>query len=98
MIYSITYDLKKPGQDYSDLINAIKSFGTWAKPCESYWLVSTNLDAQGIFAKLKPYIDQNDSMLITRVDLSDRAGWLSQKLLDWMKENQGYSSSSSLYR
>jgi hypothetical protein len=27
MIYAITYDLKKPGQDYAELHDAIKSLG-----------------------------------------------------------------------
>lgn len=97
MIYSISYDLKKPGQDYSELIKSIKSFGTWAKPCESYWLISTSIDAKEIFAKLKPYIDANDSIFITRIDLSDRAGWLSQELWNWMKDVEGYST-PSFYR
>ena len=86
MIYSISYDLKKAGQDYSGLISTIKTLGNWAKPCESYWLLSTNLSASEVFAHVKPHIDANDRLLIVRVDLTDRAGWLTQNIWDWVNQ------------
>lgn len=48
MIYSINYDLKRPGQNYEALYEAIKSCGAWWHHLGSTWLVDTNLNAKGI--------------------------------------------------
>lgn len=47
MVHDITYDLRKPGQDYTPLYEAIKALGTSYKhDMQSTWLVaSTDLTA-----------------------------------------------------
>jgi hypothetical protein len=97
MIYTISYDLKKPGQDYSDLIKAIKALGTsWAHPCDSYWLVETSMGSKAIFERLRHHIDTNDSILISRFDENDRAGWISKEIWDWLAKRK--DTASALYR
>lgn len=87
MIYTISYDLKKPGQNYSKLIDKIKSLGDWAYPCESNWLVDTRLNATQIFEALKPYLDANDQMLITRFNTEDYAGQISSEVIKrWISD------------
>ena len=49
MIYAVNYDLKKPGQDYSALYEAIKGCGAWWHFLGSTWLVDTSLTADGIW-------------------------------------------------
>jgi hypothetical protein len=83
MIYAINYDLKKPGQDYADLYTAIKSFGAWWHYLESTWLVDTNLNASGIWNKVKVAIDNNDRVLIIGVT-ADNSGWLPKDAWDWI--------------
>lgn len=51
MVYLITYDLKKPGQDYSNVHDAIKSCGTWWHYLESTWLVDSYLTAEQISSR-----------------------------------------------
>lgn len=83
MIYSINYDLRKPGRDYSGLYTAIKSCGTHWHYLGSTWLVDTTLTAEGIWKKLSPHVDADDSMLIIGVT-SDYSGWLAQEAWDWI--------------
>ncbi len=87
MVYQISYDLKKPGQDYSGLFEAIKSLGSWWHYLESSWLVDTHYNASQIFERVKGHIDQNDLILIIGVT-NDYAGWLPQKAWDWIKSRQ----------
>jgi len=86
MIYIIGYDLNKPGQDYAELFEALKSFPSWWHYLDSTWLISTNNNATEIFNKLKPYIDTNDRILVIQAN-NDHAGWLSQKAWDWINEH-----------
>lgn len=87
MIYAINYDIKKPGQNYQSLYEAIKSCGTWWHYLDSTWLVDTNLTADSIWKKLAPNIDKNDSVLVIEVT-QDYSGWLPQKAWNWMKQRR----------
>lgn len=84
MVYLITYDLNKTGQNYSGLYETIKELGSWWHYLDSNWLVETDLDATQISNFLKPQIDQNDSLLIIRV-AEDYDGWLTQDAWNWIK-------------
>ena len=83
MVYLISYDLRRPGQDYKTLHDAIKAYGNWAKPLESLWLIDTAQSAQQIYDRLRPHMDDNDSLLITSIG-RDRQGWLSQEIWNWL--------------
>jgi len=83
MIYAINYDLKTPGQSYSNLHEAIKSCGAWWHHLGSTWLVDTSLDAKAIWERLAPHVDKNDLVLVIGVR-RDYSGWLPQDGWDWL--------------
>ena len=83
MIYAINYDLKKPGQDYTDLHEAIKSCGDWWHFLGSTWLVDTPLNAQDVWQRLAPLVDGNDIVLVIGVT-REYQGWLPQQAWDWI--------------
>ena len=89
MILQINYDLNKAGQNYTGLIEKIKTVGTsWAKPCESCWLVATTKSPNAVFELLKPYIDSNDRMMVSRFYSNDYTGWLSKEIIDWIARHR----------
>jgi len=83
MLYAINYDLKKPGQDYAPLYEAIKHCGDCWHYLQSTWLVDTTLDAAAIWKRLDPHIDANDRMLVIGVT-KDYSGWLTQDAWEWI--------------
>ncbi len=86
MVYLITYDLNKEGQNYDKLYEAIKSLGNWCHYLDSTWLVETSYSANQISEKLrKEGIDNNDSLLVFRL-LKDYAGWLSEEAWQWIRD------------
>lgn len=88
MILLITYDLKKPGQSYRDLHEAIKGSGTsWWHYLESTWLIDTGLSAEQVFGRLKPHVDRNDHVFITRI-VRPYQGWLPAKAWEWINARQ----------
>lgn len=84
----LSYDLNRPGQDYGDLIDKIKSLGAWWHHLDSTWIVTTSLTASGIRDALTPYLDANDELLVINVTGD---AWASRGLSDrantWLKEN-----------
>ena len=85
-VYSISYDLRQPTRDYTSLYEEIKKMGDYFHPLESNWFVRTNWDAQDIYDKLRPYIDDNDLILIIRVDHSDKQGWMVKNFWEWLRK------------
>lgn len=83
MIYAINYDLKRPGQNYDPLYQAIKSCGVWWHYLGSTWLVDTNMSAHAVWERLAPVIDKNDRVLVIGVT-KEKQGWLSQEAWDWI--------------
>lgn len=82
MLYLVTYDLRKSGQNYDGLIDAIKSYSC-VHPMQSVWFIKTSASAKSINDKLKPYIDSNDSLFITEIT-NNKQGWLSQIYWDFI--------------
>jgi hypothetical protein len=78
--YIVTYDLNKVGQDYSNLIKAIKAYPC-SHPMESTWFVKANVTATDLYNDLSRFIDRNDSIFISEVSATNRNGWLNQS--DW---------------
>lgn len=85
-VYIVTYDLRKPGKNYSDLISAIKSYPMWGKITESCWLIHSSNDCPKIRDHLLSYMDNNDRLLV--VQSARIAAW--RNLIasnEWVKEN-----------
>jgi hypothetical protein len=83
VIYAINYDLKRPGQNYPALYEAIKGCGAWWHFLGSTWLVDTSLAAQGIWDRLSPHVDTNDYILVIGVT-RDYQGWLPKEAWEWI--------------
>jgi hypothetical protein len=83
MIYSINYDLKKPGRNYDGLYTAIKELGPWWHYLDSTWLTETNVNATAIWQRLAPHVDGNDYVLVIGVT-ADSNGQLPKDAWDWI--------------
>ena len=84
-VYQISYDLRKQ-RDYDALYERIKSYGTWCHVLESSWAVATNQSAAQVRDHLSQVLDQDDGLLVAR--LQGEAAWvgLSNKLSSWLKQ------------
>lgn len=85
--YLIGYDLNAPGQDYKELIEAIKTLGAWWHHLDSTWIVKHDGPATNIRDTLQPHIDANDELLV--VKLTGEAAWVgfNTKGSTWLKNN-----------
>lgn len=85
-VYQINYDLRKQ-KDYSSLIERIKSYGTWCHPLESVWIIVTNQTATQVRDYLATVMDNDDGILVTR--LQGEAAWygLSNEVSQWIQSN-----------
>lgn len=82
-IFTVSYDLQDPGQSYKELYAAIKELGAAHRAFDSYWLLSTNLDAGQIYDYLRRAMDSNDLLHVDELSSSHR-GWLKKTTCDWL--------------
>ena len=88
-IYSISYDLRKPGRDYSELYEAIKKLDPrFQHPLESNWFVRSAMSADQIYNQIRPFIDDNDLLLVIAVDDSNKQGWMVRTFWNWINEHK----------
>ncbi|MCG9699660.1 CRISPR-associated protein Cas2 [Vibrio natriegens] len=83
----ISYDLNSPGQNYDNVIEEIKSLGSWAKVQKSFWYVNSTLTASQARARVWAKMDTNDSLIV--VDASNNsASWngLSDEVGNFIKD------------
>jgi hypothetical protein len=72
--YIITYDLYRPGHNYSDLTGAIKRLGAdWDHPLANLWIVDTDLSADEIRGMLINHMIAGDKLYIREAG-EDHAG------------------------
>lgn len=85
--FFVSYDLNSPGQDYSKVIDAIKSLGSWAKIHKSFWYVKSTLTAEQAAKKVWAYMDSNDSLIVVDSTNND-AYWynLSEQVSKHMQD------------
>lgn len=86
MVYLITYDLCKEGQDYEALYKAIKEITpAWCRFMKSAWFVYTSKSDEQIRDCLLPVMDNNDLLFITKVSKQYK-GWLTDDVWNWLKD------------
>lgn len=86
MVYLITYDLNKSGQDYKSLYEAIKSLGAWAHYMDSTWFVDTYKGINEVRDTLVAAMDSNDSLFVSKLTKS-YTGWLPSDAWTWLSEH-----------
>ena len=83
MILIVSYDLKGR-RDYVPLFEALKQQGPWWHYLASTWLLSTWKNPQDVAAALRPYMDENDSLLVA--DMGARyQGFLPLPAWEWIQ-------------
>ena len=80
----VTYDLRKPGQDYSDVHGFIKKHA-WARLSESSYAIRTSMSPQQVYDALSKYLDANDTLLVITLT-RPYYGQASKAVIDWLDE------------
>jgi hypothetical protein len=78
----ITYDLKKPGQDYSSFYDVIKKYA-WAKLSESSYAIQTYESPVAIYNQLAAHMDKNDQVYIVTLN-APWYGFGPEKVNEWL--------------
>lgn len=56
----------------------------WYKYAENCWIVETTSDANKWQLRLRPLAEPEGSLLIFKLDRTDRQGWMTKDFWDWL--------------
>jgi hypothetical protein len=89
-VYLISYDLKKPGQNYDLLYDALKNASSWWHYLESTWLIDSHESIDAWQRRIQSRIDANDCFLIVELNSANAyTGWLPKEAWVWMNQRLG---------
>jgi hypothetical protein len=92
MVYVVSYDLRKPGKNYTGLIEQLQHSPRWWHYLASTWLISTSEGASQLYNRLAPHLDRGDSILI--IEAGNRIqGWLPKDAWEWIRKEIPYFQS-----
>lgn len=66
--FMLSYDLNEPGQKYEQVFEIIKTFGSYIKLQQSFWLIRTSLTPEQMTTKLNSVLDNNDLIFICELE------------------------------
>ena len=84
MVYVVSYDLRKPGQDYKGLFDELEASSSWWHYLESTWLIATLESANELYNHLRKHLDGGDRLLIIQAG-TDMQGWLPKEAWEWIE-------------
>jgi hypothetical protein len=90
--FIISYDLKKPGQHYENLVKKIRGYGTWAKLGGSAYLIVTAKTPNEIRDDLGSAIDADDALFVGTCPVPSAWRGLPDNVAKWILENQPKNS------
>lgn len=82
--YVVSYELRKK-KNYIGLYEQLKASSGWWHYIDSTWLVATEESANELYNRLKPHLDQEDSILIIQA-ATDMQGWLPKDAWKWIHQ------------
>jgi hypothetical protein len=83
MLYVVSYDLRKPGEDYKGLYEQLKNSPRWWHYLQSTWLISTSESASQLYNRLAAHLGKNDNILIIEAGINVQ-GWLPKDAWEWI--------------
>lgn len=86
MVYIISYDLNKSGQNYDGLYDVIKESSDsnrWWHHLDSTWIIKSNLTVGQVSDKIKAQVDDNDFYIVIEIK-DNKQGWLPEKAWNYL--------------
>jgi hypothetical protein len=84
-VFLVSYDLNRPGQDYTDLWTQLRAF-PHNHAMASGWLLDVNGTGELLFQALVPFIDDNDVLFINPIPSTNFwSGRVRPDTLQWLR-------------
>lgn len=84
-VYIVTYDLNHEVRR-PKIVDAVKSYGTWAKLSESSYAIVSGSTPEQVRLHFQPLLDDNDNLFVISLR-QPYAGWGGKDVHDWLSQH-----------
>lgn len=70
----------------------------WFRYGPRNWIVYTTSDANKLHARLKDLVETGGNLFIVKLEVSDRQGYITKRLWDWLKKDRAKQISAGRSR
>lgn len=85
--YYQIYVRSKPGITREKIKKKMDLALDWYRYSDECWIVYTTSDAHKWYERLSPLVKAEGYVLIVRLDISDRQGWMPKGFWAWIKKH-----------
>jgi hypothetical protein len=86
--FSVTFKFVTPRPAEEILEAAFNSGLDWFKYAPNCWIIWTTSDAEKWYERLRPIIQEKDSLFIVAIRVEERQGWMSAKFWEWLRKER----------
>lgn len=88
-VYLVTWDLNRQKPNYAAarqrLIDHLSQYVHIKDPgLDSVWFIDTSLDANSLSNDIRTKLDNNDKLVVTKMNRGQNDGWLQTNVWEWI--------------
>ena len=84
----VSFDFADGDPKIEKLVTVFDRAIDWFRYSPNCWIVWTSSDVEKWYRRLRPLIDDGDTMFIVRIDIDERQGWVSNAAWDWINKSR----------
>jgi hypothetical protein len=85
---SVTFKFADGDTKIAELKPVFNKATDWFRFSSTCWIIWTGRSAEKWYELLRPHITDKDSMFIVKLDLSERQGWVSKSMWEWLDNDR----------
>ncbi|MGB8278638.1 MAG: hypothetical protein WCF20_12000 [Methylovirgula sp.] len=86
--FYMIYINRSEASSYEDVKKKMDLSRDWYRVTERLWILYTTSDSEKWYARLNRLVKDDGSLLICKLDMSDRQGWMSEKFWEWLRKHE----------
>lgn len=84
--YYVVFLRPDPAVSSEAIKEAMNKALDWYRAGSTFWIVYTKRDADGLYRRLKPLVNDKGRIFVAKLDLEDRQGWMEKGFWEWIKK------------
>ena len=86
--FYLVYIVRSPSSSLDDIKKVMNKSLDWFRVNERVWILFTTSDHDIWYSRLKPLIEDSGSLLVVKLDMNARQGWMTKNFWSWIKEKE----------
>lgn len=87
-VYVVAFQLSSPEKEYEELHDVMKSFGSYSKRFDSFWIIDTYHSAKHVKEKVFAALSPDDQLFVIEAKKHWSSRNVSDGMVKWLKSSR----------